>query len=187
MRIFQTVLLCLIILLLVVDMLYVHRPTPTTAITPSSEDNQEVIGKLAELTAALQELKQWVQAINLNVEGLRNQIKHAENAEKSSPVNEQAPSVAFIQGTLEKPVTPPAPQLGWMTTLPASKQQEINQVFADIGRDFPMEDIDPQDPEALHQLMMDQQNALKERLKAILPEQNYEQFVRTLPIPPKME
>lgn len=160
---------------------------PSTPVTPVNQqtitvDDKKVLSQLVEVRDEIRELKKGVSSLNLNIDALSAKI----GMQVHTGVNQVERTIARpVQSYSERVVSSTkgkAPgSLDWLDNLPADKQAEVDQVFADIGRDFPIEDIDQEDFETLNQMMIDQQNALKKKMKIVLTEKDYQSFEKSLP------
>lgn len=162
------------------------KPNQSIPVVEIKNDSEikEVLDRLADLGSEVQDLKSEMSKLNLNIDALRGKI----GTQSVMPAEDQKEVINRPNETYSKRIALPektqarAPGgLDWLDRLPANKQAEVDQVFADIGRDFPLESIDQDNFDALKQMMVDQQNALKDRMKSILPAKDYQSFEKSLP------
>lgn len=151
---------------------------PSTKQQTVSIDNKPVLDQLAKLQTEIQQIKYQLSQLSGYVSALVDQFKIPPIVEQKThrtPIN-----LTETRSTLPVKINTPS-GLDWLDKLPPDKHEQVNQVFADVGRDFRMEDIGQDDFEGLDQIMKDQQTALKDRMKTILSEKDYKSFEQSLP------
>ncbi|MGI0076465.1 MAG: hypothetical protein ACREAU_03560 [Nitrosopumilaceae archaeon] len=145
-----------------------------------SKDYKEVLKKLTALSEEMKVLKQELKTFGSDIEDRITELEESsiDPLQSNNTINRIDPSIPERNKFGNQRQTA---EMDWMDNLTENKQAEVDQVFMEIGQEFPIEDFKEVPFKALHQQMVDQQTALKERLKLVLPEQNYQAFIKSLP------
>ena len=84
---------------------------------------------------------------------------------------------------------PPVPPMAWMQELPEATRQQVDEIFQEhailLREKMAVASEGGRPPlEALHTIMEETNEEMKTKLKAILPEEAYRNFLDSLPPPP---
>ena len=135
------------------------------------------------LPQGLNEISQSLHTIMESLARLEN--KSAISRPQQPPISSVTPygKVPFMRPPMGTDPT------AWIQKLPAKKRRKVEEIFkqhADIVR-AKLPSGPPPDPETMRQVMEENENELRENLKAVLNDAEYQEFLDSIPKLPDIE
>lgn len=146
-----------------------------------------VLNQLTKVQEEIQELKSEVSKINLNVDALHG--KHTSISTQpfvEQEINEHVEEVSNVQDEGES--LPLGETMKWQKDLSAELRQQMDEVFGNHHQKVrsrleaafgPLDPKNPIPPDELDEFMKGDQEELFAAMKLVLPEDKYEQFVKS--------
>ena len=137
-------------------------------------------------SALPQGLNEISQSLHTIMESLaRLESKSAISRPQQSPISSVTPDskVPFMRPPMGTDPT------AWIQELPEERRGKVEEIFkehADILR-AKLPSSPPSNPETMKQLMEETNNELRENLKAVLNDAEYQEFLNSIPKPPDIE
>lgn len=155
---------------------------------PLSASPQKPVANLDELNAELLELKEGIANLEALIE-----YRFAELGQKGVPRRPPIAPGGPLPGSsgmqFQGPTSLPSDPTRWIRELPERKQQQVNEIFRTHARTVRDElamtsGKGTPDPEQLHRIMEEADKELREKLRILLSDEEYQTFLDSLPKPP---